>query len=174
MLQWLFMMWWVSGILLYVSRNVDVVVQLHGLCYTLQLLPHGYGWSIYSIYVFIGIFFRQSVWKACFPILLAQGETPASGFMHPSRWLPSSRKNRVTRLCTWIKRGGIWTDASVCLHNWVVIWVAEESNFHLYCTVYGCVIDRIHYGLKVVFGFRHFTTSHYLHYTRLPTGTECI
>ena len=32
---------------------------------------------------------------------------------------PPSRENKiegVTRLCTWAKRGGIWTDASVCLH----------------------------------------------------------
>ena len=30
----------------------------------------------------------------------------------------------VTQLCTWTKRGGIWTDTWVCLHYWVVIWVA--------------------------------------------------
>ena len=33
--------------------------------------------------------------------------------------------------------GGIWTDAWVCLHYLVVIWVSGWSNFHLYCTVYG-------------------------------------
>ena len=38
----------------------------------------------------------------------------------------------------------------------------------------GCVIGRIHYGLKVVFCFRHFTAFHYHHYTRLLTGTEYI
>ena len=37
-----------------------------------------------------------------------------------------------------------------------------------------CVIGRIHYGLKVVFCFIHFTAFHYHHYTRLLTGTEYI
>ena len=53
---------------------------------------------------------------------------------------PVARKqNRpgATRLSTCTKRGGIWTDAWVCLHYWVVIWVAGLFNFHLYCTVYG-------------------------------------
>ena len=36
----------------------------------------------------------------------------------------------------------------------------------------GCVIGRIHYGLKVVFCFRHFTAFHYHHYARLLTATE--
>ena len=52
----------------------------------------------------------------------------------PLTLAPPSRKNKqtnkqknrtgVTQLCTWTKRGGIWTDAWVCLHYWVVIWVA--------------------------------------------------
>ena len=39
---------------------------------------------------------------------------------------PSWKKNEqvVTQLSIWTKRGGIWTDAWVCLHYWVVIWVA--------------------------------------------------
>ena len=43
----------------------------------------------------------------------------------------------VTRLSTWAKWGGIWTDAWVCRHYWVVIWVAGYCNSPLYCTVYG-------------------------------------
>ena len=38
----------------------------------------------------------------------------------------------------------------------------------------GCVISRIHYGLKLVFYFRHFTVFHYHHYSRLIAGTEHI
>ena len=38
----------------------------------------------------------------------------------------------------------------------------------------GCVISRIHYGLNVVFYFRHFTVFHYHHYSRLIAGTEHI
>ena len=81
-------------------------------------------------YMFSLVYFpSKCVWKACFPILLAEGEIPASGSMLPSRWLPPSRKkqtNRIggTHISNWTKRGGIWTDAWVWLHCWVVIWVA--------------------------------------------------
>ena len=34
----------------------------------------------------------------------------------------------------------------------------------------GCVKGRIHYGLKVVFCFRHFTAFNYHHHTRLQTA----
>ena len=39
---------------------------------------------------------------------------------------PTRKENQtgVTRLSTCTKRGGIWTDAWVCLHHWVIIWVA--------------------------------------------------
>ena len=35
----------------------------------------------------------------------------------------------LTRLSTWAQWGGIWTDTWVCLHYWVVIWVAGYFNF---------------------------------------------
>ena len=47
-------------------------------------------------------------------------------------WRLPSRENNivqgVTRFSTWAKRGGIWTDARVCLHYWVAIWVAGYCN----------------------------------------------
>ena len=55
------------------------------------------------------------------------GEIPVSGSMPLSRWPSTHEKNRTggTQLSTYTKRGGIWTDAyGVCLHYWVVIWVA--------------------------------------------------
>ena len=93
-------------------------------------------------YMFLLVYFPSNfAWKACFPILLAQDEIPSSGSMHPSRWLPPRARKQnwtgMTRLSTWTKRGGIWSDAWVCLHYWVVIWVAGWFNCHLYCTVYG-------------------------------------
>ena len=45
---------------------------------------------------------------------------------------PLSREKKiegVTRISTWAKRGGIWTDAWVCLHYWVEIWVPGYFNF---------------------------------------------
>ena len=38
----------------------------------------------------------------------------------------------------------------------------------------GYVKSKIHYGLKVVFYFRHFTVFHCHHYSRLIAGTEHI
>ena len=37
----------------------------------------------------------------------------------------------------------------------------------------GCAISRIHYGLEVVFYFRHNTVFHYHHYSRLIWGCIC-
>ena len=37
----------------------------------------------------------KCAWQACFPILLALGEIPASGSMYPSRFLPLSRENKI-------------------------------------------------------------------------------
>ena len=51
----------------------------------------------------------------------------------------TSKQNRtgvVTRLSSWAKRGGIWTDAWVCLHYWLEILVAGYFNVPLYCTVF--------------------------------------
>ena len=72
------------------------------------------------------IFPSKCAWKACFPILLTQGEIPASGSMHPSRWLPPHEKTKFEQGwpgSIWSKRWGIWSDVWVCLHYWVVIWV---------------------------------------------------
>ena len=57
-------------------------------------------------------------------------------------------KAGVTRLATWAKWGGIWTDARVCLHYWVVNWFAGYFNSPYIAQFMGCVISRIHYGLR--------------------------
>ena len=77
---------------------------------------------------------------------------------------------RVTRLSTWAKRGGIWIDAWVCLHYWVVIWVAGYFKSPYLAQFMGCVIGRIHYDLKVVFCFIHFTAYRYHHNSSVLTG----
>ena len=91
-------------------------------------------------------------------------------------WRPPSRENNivqgVTRFSIWAKRGGIWTDARVCLLYWVVIWVVGYWDPVLYCTVFEVCQGQETYGLKVVFCFRHFTASHYHHYARVLTGVE--
>ena len=74
---------------------------------------------------------------------------------------------------TWAMWGGIWTEAWVCLHYWVVIWIAGFFVISPYIAQFmGCVTGRIHYGLKVVFWFRHFTAYHYHHDSRVLTGIE--
>ena len=79
---------------------------------------------------------QDSCFRVCAPLTLAS---------------PSRKKSKIeqgmTQISTWTMQGGIWTDAWVCLHYWIVIWVAGWTNFHLYCTVYGFVIGWIHYGL---------------------------
>ena len=62
---------------------------------------------------------------------------------------------------------------SACIIGW---WSGlPDSLISTYIAQFiGCVIGKIHYGLKVVFCFRHFTAFHYHHYTRLLTGTEYI
>ena len=80
-------------------------------------------------YMFSLVYFSSRCARyACFAILLVQGEIPASGSMPPSRWLPRSRENKNLNKgwpgSIWSKRGGIWTDVWVCMHYWVVIWVA--------------------------------------------------
>ena len=90
---------------------------------------------------------------------------------------PSQKKqNRAggTQLSTLTRRVGIWTDAWVYLHYWVVIWVAGYSYFHVNCAVYGVCHRQNTYGLKVVSCLRHFTAFHYHHCARLLTGTEYI
>ena len=54
-------------------------------------------WRISCSYWYL--FPSKGAWKACFSILLAQGEIPASGSMHPSRWLsdPPREKTKSNR-----------------------------------------------------------------------------
>ena len=68
---------------------------------------------------------RDPCVRVCAPLKLA----------FPS--LENKNRTGVTRPSTWAKWGGIWTDAWVCHHYWVVIWVAGYSNSPLYCIVNG-------------------------------------
>ena len=115
-------------------------------------------------HMFSLVFFSTEVCLVgVFPHSVSTWRDPCARVYVPLTLPPPLRKNKiegVTRLPTWAKRGGIWTDAWVCLHYWVEIWAA---GFFLMLQFMGCVIGRIHYGLKVVFCFRHFTASHYHH-----------
>ena len=87
---------------------------------------------------------------------------------------PRSRKNKhrtgVTRFSTWAKWGGIWTDAWVCLHYKWQSGLLDILISPYIAQFMGCVIGRIHCGLKVVFCFRHITAYHYHHNSRVLTG----
>ena len=52
------------------------------------------------------IFLWKCVWKACFPILLAHDEIPASGSMPRSRWLPLTKKKQHRTGVGWGGSGG--------------------------------------------------------------------
>ena len=60
--------------------------------------------------------FRVRLWHngVCFMITVFLWNIALNTFFYP----------RSPRLSTCTKRGGIWADAWVCLHYWVVIWVA--------------------------------------------------
>ena len=93
-------------------------------------------------YMFSPVYFSVEVCLVgVFPHPVSTWRDPCVRVYYPSCRLPLSRENtfeqRVTKRSTWAKRGGIWTDAWVCLHRWVQIWVAGYFNFPLYCTVYG-------------------------------------
>ena len=121
------------------------------------------------------VYFSVEVCLEVCPILLAYGQI--TGPVYPS-WtgVPPSRENNivqgVTRFSTWAKRRGIWTDARVCLHYWMVIWVVGYCNLPLLLHIFGLCHGQDTYGLKVVFCFRHFTASHYHHYASVLTGVE--
>ena len=91
-------------------------------------------------------------------------------------WRPSlTRKQYRTRgdpVLHLSQARGIWTDARVCLHYWVVIWVAGYHNRPLYCTIFWVRHGQDTFGLEVVFWFWHFTASHYYHYAIALTGVD--
>ena len=104
----------------------------------------------------VGVFPHSvSIWsdpcvRACVPLM---------------NWRPPSRENDivqgVTWFSTWAKRVGIGTDTRVCLHYWVIIWVAGYCNTPspapLILHSFGVYHGQETYCLKVVFCFRHFT-----------------
>ena len=89
-------------------------------------------------YMFSLVYFSVEVClEGVFPHSVSTRWDPSSGSMYPSRCPPppsrrthtvTKKQNKieegVTRLSTWTKREGIWTDAWVCLYYWVLIWVA--------------------------------------------------
>ena len=63
------------------------------------------------------------------------------------------------------------THGSACIDGWKS-GLLDILIYPYIAQFMGCVISKIHYGLKVVSCFRHFTASHYHHDTRLLTGVE--
>ena len=57
------------------------------------------------------------------------------------------------------------------IHNWCKFGDSSSNPLQI-SQFMGCVLDRVHYSLKVVFCLRHFTASHYHHYASMLTGVE--
>ena len=76
-----------------------------------------------------------------FPHSVSTRRDPASGLCIPHAGFLLTRKQKSNR--GWPgsplepSEGAIGTDAEVCLHYWVVIWVTGYFNSRLYCKVYG-------------------------------------
>ena len=99
-------------------------------------------------------------------------------YTHPSRWLPQSRENKIEQ--GWpgsplAPSGGAFelTHGSACIIGWQSGLLDSLISTYIAQSM-GYVINRIHYGLKVVFNFRHFTVFHYHHYARLIAGNKHI
>ena len=79
-------------------------------------------------YMFLLVYFSVEVClEGVFPHSVSTRRDPCVRVYAPLTLAPPREKtksNRVTRLSTCTKRGGFWTDAWVCLHYWVVTWVA--------------------------------------------------
>ena len=113
-----------------------------------------------------------------YPHSVSTRQIPASGSMHPSCWLPPSRENEI-------RTGGdpdLYLIQSRGHLNWRMglpaLWGGNLGCWIVWfplilCSLMGCVISRIHYGLKVVVCFKHFTASHYHHHhTTLLMGID--
>ena len=79
-------------------------------------------------YMFLLVYMSVEVClEGVFPHSASTRRDPCVGVYAPlTESLYPSRENKitgVTRLSTCTKRGGIWTDAWVWLHYWVVTWV---------------------------------------------------
>ena len=56
--------------------------------------------------------------------------------------------NRGTQRSTWTKRGGIWTDAWVCLHYWVVTCCQSYRLPFIFIIIYGVVcVQLAHFSI---------------------------
>ena len=77
-----------------------------------------------ALYVLLVYFSVEMCLEGVFPILIAQGEIHASGYMHPQRCLPTPlARNQnwtgVTRLSTCTNRGAFeLTHGSACIIGW--------------------------------------------------------
>ena len=79
-------------------------------------------------YMFSLVYFSVEMCLVCvFPHSVSTRRDPCVRVYAHLTLAPTSRENKirtgVTRLYL-IQARGIWTDVWVCLHNWVVIWVA--------------------------------------------------
>ena len=66
------------------------------------------------------------------------------------------------------------THGSACIIGWESGLPDSLISTYIIAQFMGFVIGRIHYGLMVVFCFRHITAFHYHHCARQLTGTEYI
>ena len=108
-------------------------------------------------YVLTGIFSVGVCLVGVFPHSVSTRQIPASG---------------VTRISTRSKQGAFeLTYGSACIVGW---WSGLlDSLISTYIVHFmRCVIGRIHYGLKIVFCFKHFTAFHYHHHTRPLMGID--
>ena len=105
--------------------------------------------DLHLAYMFLLVYFSVKVYlEGVFPHSVSTRRDPCGRVYAPLTPAPPSRENKIEQ-------------------GWPGTPLAPSEFM-------GCVINRIHYGLNVVFYFRHFTVCHYHHYARLIAGTEHI
>ena len=131
-----------------------------------------------SIYVLTGIFSVEVCLEGVFPHSVSTRQDPCVKVYAPPTLVPPREKT----ISNWgdpalhlhqARGASELTHGFACIIGW---WygLLDSLIFTYIAQSMGYVINMIHYGLKVVFYFRHFTVFHYHHYARLIAGTEHI
>ena len=130
----------------------------------------------HQAYIFSLVYFSVEVCLVgVFPHSVSTWRDPCVRFYVPLTLLPPSREIKIEGVTGSLlepSEGAFeLTHGSARIDGWKS-GLLDILIFPYIAQFMRCVMSKIHYGLKVVSCFRHFTASHYHHDTRLLTGVE--
>ena len=114
-----------------------------------------------------------------FPHYVITRRDPCVRVCAPLPLASPSRENIIEQGVTRLSSSNKWgtfelTHGSACIIGWYSGLLDSLIPPYVAQFIIGCIIGRIHYGLQVVFCFRHFTAYHYHHNSRVLTCVENI